>query len=268
MADELQSGIDRLYPEEGGSDIPRASGLDELPAGFQDEARKIAAEKSRGFIQAIAIDNLLEIAQRDGLILRVPVRPGTFVTEGTILLEAWPESNVTKELVGQFHRAFFFGRQRTPTQDVEYSIDQLVEVAVRALSPGINDPFTAMSCIEWLGAALIRIAGRKIPSSQRYDDHGRLRLIVNATDFEGLADAALNQIRQAGTRSVAVMIRLLDTLSRIAAQVRREPDRHVLLTHAKKIRDDGIAHASNAQDKAEIEERFIIAQNALSRAEY
>ena len=266
VADELHSGIDRLYPEEEGSDISRQKALDELPARFQDEARKITAEKSSGFIQAIAVDSLLEIAQRDGFVLRVPVRPGNFVTQGTVLIEAWPESNVTRELIAELRRAFFFGRRRTPTQDVEYSIDQLVEVAVRALSPGINDPFTAMSCIEWLGAALIRIAGRKIPSSQRYDDHGRLRLIVNTTDFEGIADAALNQIRQFGSRSVAVMIRLLDMLSRVAAQVRRESDRRVLLTHAQKIRDDGIAQASNEQDKADIEGRFAIAQQALSRA--
>ena len=264
VAGELQSGIDNLYPEKASEEQSVESHSQKLPARFEEEAQKITAEKTRGFIQAIAVDNLLEIAERDDLILRVPLRPGNFVTEGALLVEAWPAAKVNEELIGRLRGAFFLGRQRTPTQDVEYSIDQLVEVAIRALSPGINDPFTAMSCIEWIGAALIRIAGRKIPARERYDDEGRLRLVANTTDFGGLADAALNQIRQFGNKSVAVIIRLLDMLANISEQVRRDSDRRVLLSHAQKICSDGIAQTLNEQDKAEIEERFAKAKRALS----
>jgi len=78
---------------------------------------------------------------------------------------------------------------------------------VRALSPGINDPFTAMACIDWLGDALIRLAGRELPSGWRYDEEGRLRIIANTTDFAGIAASAFNQIRQYGSKSVAVVLR-------------------------------------------------------------
>ena len=155
-------------------------------------------------------------------------------------------------------------RQRTPTQDVEYAIDQLVEVAVRALSPGVNDPFTAIACIDWLGSALIRLANRTIPSGERFDDKGRLRLIANTTDFAGFAASALNQIRQYGSKSVAVTIRMLDMLTRIGRKVPRSSDRKVLLEHATWIRDDGVACAVNESDKREIEMRFTAAAKALT----
>ena len=120
-------------------------------------------------------------------------------------------------------------------------MDQLVEVAVRALSPGVNDPSTAITCIEWLGAALIQMAERNIPSRWRYDEDGKLRVITDATDFEGIAASALNQVRQYGCSSVAVTVRLLDVLARIGPHLVRENDRVVLLTHARSLRDDGLA---------------------------
>ncbi len=130
-------------------------------------------------------------------------------------------------------------------QDLEYSIDQLVEVAVRALSPGINDPFTAMTCIDWLGGALIRVAGRELPSGWRYDDEHRLRIIAKSTDSAGIAAAAFDQIGEYGSTSVAVMLRLccglLETLAKVAPHVRREKDYAVLFEHARKVLDAGCA---------------------------
>ena len=162
-------------------------------------------------------------------------------------------------------RAFFFGRQRTPAQDVEYSIDQLVEVALRALSPGINDPFTAITCIEWLGAALIRLGDRQFPARFRRDENGELRVIADVTDFAGLAASALDQIRQYGSSSVAVTLRMLDILERVGSEIRAPESREILRAHAQKIRDDGIASAGNAADRGEIEERFAAAESALRK---
>jgi uncharacterized membrane protein len=226
VAGELRSGIDRLYPEEAGSGREPVNGAPELPPRFEDESREILS-KTSGYIQAIAVDNLFEITKREDLIFRLAVRPGDFVIAGTLLTEVWPGEKFKDDIVDQVHRNFFFGRQRTPTQDVEYCIGQLVEVAVRALSPGVNDPFTAITCIDWLGAALICLAKRKIPSGERFDDEGRLRLIVEMTDFAGFVASALNQIRQYGNKSVAVIIRMLDMLARIGCEVPRSSNRKV-----------------------------------------
>ncbi|HEY3664132.1 MAG TPA: DUF2254 family protein, partial [Chthoniobacterales bacterium] len=145
-------------------------------------------------------------------------------------------------------------------------IDQLVEVALRALSPGINDPFTAITSIEWLGASLIRVAERKMPSRWRYDEKGQLRIITDATDFEGIANAAFNQLRQYGCKSVAVTIRLLQVLARIGPHVVRQNDLVILSGHAQKVRDDGIAAAVSEPDQRDIDQAFGRAREALMKA--
>ncbi|HEV8184566.1 MAG TPA: DUF2254 family protein [Chthoniobacterales bacterium] len=206
---------------------------------------------------------MLAFAKKENLVLRLSQRPGDFIAEGATLASVWPGEKSNESTIASVRRAFYFGDERTPTQDLEYSIDQLVEVAVRALSPGINDPFTAMACIDWLGDALIRLAGRELPSGWRYDEEGRLRIIANTTDFAGIAAAAFNQIRQYGSKSVAVVLRLLETLAKVAPHLRRETDRSVLLEHARKVRDDGCAQVQNESDRAQIEERFAVAEKAL-----
>jgi uncharacterized membrane protein len=265
VASELQNQIDALYPEKAG----RAADDDEqreLPEEFRRRPRLIQSHRS-GFIEAIAMERLLELAQKRGLIIRLHRRPGEFLAESELLAEVVPAAGLDDELCGEIRGTIFFGRRRTPTQDIEYSIDQLVEVAVRALSPGINDPFTAISCIEWLGDALIRIAGREIPSRWRYDSEGKLRIVTDATDFAGIARAALSQIRQYGTRSVAVTVRLLEVLTRVGPHLVRQNDRRILLDHAQWIRDDGVARAENTNDQQDIDERYRTAMAALRGAQ-
>lgn len=267
VATELLEGIDRLYPDSLGEGDREAAGrnlvVPESPA-MQAESQLITAPTS-GFIQALDAERLLEMASEQQLLIRLHRRPGDFVAEGALLAEVWPKENTTEKLVTELRRAFFFGRQRTPTQDVEYSIDQLVEVALRALSPGINDPFTAITCIEWLGAALIRVGNREFPTRFRRDENGELLLLADVTDFAGLAAASLDQIRQYGSSSVSVTLRLLDMLERVGSEIRSPENRAVLKGHAQKIRDDGIAGASNAADRSEIEERFAATESALRK---
>src|SRR5690606_23223519 len=121
-----------------------------------------------------------------------------------------PPYRLHEDLTNKVREAIRFGRLRTTLQDLEFSIDQLVEVAVRALSPGINDPFTAMHCIDLLSEMLGRITHRPLPSPYHFDDAGKLRLITLEAEMEKLLDASFNQIRQYGANSPAVMIRVLE----------------------------------------------------------
>ncbi len=265
VAAELRQGIDRLYPDDVGiGETEGAESIErDLPPRFDEEAQAINS-KTSGYINAISMENLLVFAKEKDLVLRLTRRPGDFVAEGATLASLWPGERSDESTIARVQRAFYFGHERTPTQDLEYSIDQLVEVAVRALSPGINDPFTAITCIDWLGDALICVAGRELPSGWRYDEEHRLRIIAKTTDFAGITAAAFNQIRQYGSKSVAVMLRLLEVLASVAPHLRRETDHAVLLAHTRKVRDDGCAHVQNQSDRAEIEERFAIAQRTLA----
>ena len=104
------------------------------------------------------------LASEEDLLLRLERRPGHYVDEGGALMMVWPGHRVTEALVGKMNDAFVLGNQRTAAQDIEFSFQQLVEIAVRALSPGINDPFTAIACVDRLGSALCRLARRDMPS--------------------------------------------------------------------------------------------------------
>jgi uncharacterized membrane protein len=130
---------------------------------------------------------------------------------------------------------FALGNLRTSAQDVEFAIHQLVEIAVRALSPGINDPFTAVACVDRLGSALCRLAQRKMPSAYRHDEQHRLRLVVAPITFTEIVDTAFNQIRQYARPSAAVTIRLLETIAVIAEAVHRPADWAPLWRHAEMI---------------------------------
>ena len=262
VARDLQAGIDKLYPEKSDN----SAGAGELPPQFEREARPFPSRQS-GFLQAIANEELVELASRENLIIRLRRRPGDFVAEGATLAEGWPGDQITDETMEKFEESVFYGWHRTPPQDIEFAIDQLVEVAVRALSPGINDPFTAITCIEWLGVALIRVGSRQIPSPHLHDAGGQLRLVTDTTSFAGIAAASLNQIRQNGCKTVAVVVRLLDVIARVAVQLPRTEDRVTMLGHAEAVRDDGLAATANERDRQDIEEHFAVARRALTASD-
>jgi len=142
---------------------------------------------------------------------------------------------VTDGLTNKVHPLFILGHQRTSGQDLEFAVSQLVEIAVRALSPGMNDPFTAITCLDHLGSGLCRLASRDMPSPYRYDGQNQLRVIAPADTFPKIMDAAFNQIRQYGRSSAAVTIRLLETIIVVAGFAHRAEDRATLLRHAEMI---------------------------------
>lgn len=167
--------------------------------------------------------------------MRLERRPGHYLVKGQAMVLVWPGHRVNEKMVERINAAFVFGDQRSAAQDVEFSFHQLVEIAVRALSPGINDPFTAIACVDRLGSALCRLARRDMPSSQRFDSHGRLRLIAQGSTFAGIMDTAFNQIRQNARSNPAVAIRMLDAIVQIAGQVQSAQDASCLQRHANMI---------------------------------
>ncbi len=208
----------------------------------------------------------MSAASEADLVIEILRVPGDFVTQGGALARVWPPGRAG-ETLDRIRGAFIIGERRTPTQDPEYAVHSLVEIGVRALSPGINDPFTAMNCLDWLGAALSGLAGREIPSRHRYDGEGRLRIIAAGTDFPRMADAAFNQIRQYGSGSVSVLLRLLDTIAAVAAHARRAEDRDSLRGHAGKAAADARVSVANKSDLREVEERHADTLRVLAPLE-
>lgn len=262
---ELEDGIDRLFPGrlgQPGSETSASPNTAELPAAFAREARPVGAAED-GYLQLIDGDALMALASREDLLLQLERRPGHYLVKGQTMVMVWPGDRVTDALVGQLNDAFVFGNQRTATQDVEFSLHQLVEIAVRALSPGINDPFTAIACVDRLGSALCRLARRDAPSPLRYDDEGRLRLVAPGSGFAGMVDAAFNQIRQSARSNPAVAIRMLDVIAQIAGHVQHKRDAACLQRHAGMIVRGARDAVPEADDRLAVEARFTVADRVL-----
>jgi uncharacterized membrane protein len=176
----------------------------------------------------------------------------------------WPGNRVTDELTERVNSAFSMGNQRTSVQDIEFVVNQLVEIAIRALSPGLNDPFTAVTCVDRLGSALCRVAQREMPSPYRYDTEDQLRVIAPVITFSDITDAAFDQIRQYGRSSSTVTIRLLETIATVAGYVHRPEDLVVLRRHAKMIARGASEGLPEAEDRRKVEEHYQKASRLCS----
>jgi uncharacterized membrane protein len=260
---DLADEVEREFAPENG--IPPEKRTPGLPDEFDRDAAVVESTVD-GYVQALDEDALVEIAQRADLLLVIERRPGKFVSEGLPLVRAWPAERMNLGWESDIRSRFVLGWQRTSEQDVEFAADQLSEVAIRALSPAINDPFTAMGCLDWLGAALCRAARGRTPDPVRVDDEGRVRVVYrHPITFSGLADAAFVQIRQFGARSPAVMLRMLEVITTVIRSTRGDRDEiQVLLQHAETIRRAALDNVEEPRDRNDIEERY---QTLLRAAE-
>ncbi|MBD2054513.1 DUF2254 domain-containing protein [Oculatella sp. FACHB-28] len=267
VGSDLDDAIERLFPEKIGRGTSRQQeeqSIADIPPNFDRVSCSIKAS-STGYVQAIDDKQLMQVATEKNLLLQIQQRPGRFVVQGGELVRVFPEKKVNKQLAAQINDAFVFGSRRTEQQDIEFSIDQLVEIAVRALSPGINDPFTAIRCIDQLNAALCHFAHHEIPSRYRYDNHDQLRIIAEPIVFTDVADAAFNQIRQYGQSSVAVTMRLLEAIAVIASFTYRTSDQVVLRRHADMIERGSQEGVAEELDRKAIKERYLAAVKAIEQ---
>jgi uncharacterized membrane protein len=262
---DLDRAIDRLFPEKIGRSVSESKRqVAAIPVDFDSEARSIKANDS-GYLQAIDDEEIMKIACQHNLLLCLKYRPGRFVVKGSDLVMVYPGERVNRKLVNQIDDAFILGKERTEQQDVEFPIDQLVEIALRAISPAVNDPFTAIRCIDRLSVGLSHLAQRDFPSPYRYDRNGNLRVIAEPVAFEGLVDAAFNQIRQYGKSDVAVTVRLLEAIAIVARYTQNQKDRAVLLRHAAMVKRDSCKGVSEEMDKKDIEERYQAVVRAIEQ---
>lgn len=263
---ELIEEMERLFPESIGRGAPRIP-TEPPDAGFLDtfnrEARPIGSAGD-GYLQLVDGDALMALAMQEDIVIRVERRPGHYVVATRPLALVWPGNRVTDQLKERINSAFALGKQRTSGQDIEFAVSQLVEIAIRALSPGVNDPFTAITCVDRLGSALCRLVQQDMPSPYRYDTQDQLRVITPVFTFPNVTDTAFNQIRQYGRSSAAVTIRLLETIAEVARFAHRPEDRAALLRHAKMIARGSRGGLPEDEDRQKVEERFQSANQLLS----
>ena len=223
IGDRLLTEIDQRFPKPLGDGVDDAEAPLSVPAAFHPDTatsnahrRGMVRARDTGYIQLIDADSLLACAAKHDLIVRLQYRPGDFVHRGSALLEAYPVSRLDDAAASAFCDSFSTGARRTAMQDMRFLIDELVEIAARALSPGVNDPFTAKSCLDWLGAALAALAGRELPSVLRKDADGEVRAIVHPITFAGFVDQSFGALAQYAASDMIAARHLLTSIEDFA----------------------------------------------------
>lgn len=253
VGSELVHTIHALFPspksDANGSESPVKF---EPPEGTTAHEVKSAVH---GYIIAFDLDHLLQFALEHDLVIELKHKPGHFVVEGDTLARVWGSDSQNESVESRIRNAVLLADQRTALQDIEFTIDQLTEIAARALSPGINDPYTALICIDHLGRGLVHLARVEMPSPYRQGSDAEVRLITYPLTFADVVDAALHPLRQYGRTHACILIRLLEMLEKVAGHVTHEKAHEVLLQHAILIHRAGEGLPEDV-DRQELADRY------------
>jgi uncharacterized membrane protein len=244
----------------GGGDRPTGFGSARGPSSEEllhrmGESGAVIRTPASGYLQVIRHDTLLKIATAAEAVIHLPHRPGHFLVRGQVLANVWP-AEAAEYVAENLQRGHVTGPYRTLTQDISFGFDQLVEIALRALSPAVNDTFTALTCIDWLGDCLCRITSGWHPQRIRRDDTGHIRVIAHEADLGRLIERAFEKIRQSAEGMPAVMIRQLDALAKIIEQTSHPPSRRILLHQADMIQRANLRSVREQADRADVTRRY------------
>jgi uncharacterized membrane protein len=239
VSQDLEAAMQRLS-----ADVPQS---EPPPVGFWDGATAVTDPRS-GYLQEIDVPGLADWAAGHGTAIRLLVGPGDYAFPGAPIALVQP---ATEGVEAAIRDATALGRQRLSSADLEFALRHLVEVAVRALSPGINDPHTAISVLDRLGAALCDMSKLQLASAAELRD-GKPVLVVPSTDYDGLADAMFHMIRQNGQHCPAVLIRMLDVLTFVLSCEQNPTRVATLQRHADLVLDDAGRNVTTPTDLADI----------------
>lgn len=249
IAEETAAAIDHLFPEQLASSPAEQGG----PVIVPEEWQEVRAARS-GYLGSVDAAALLALSRECGRVLRVEHPVGAFVAEGAVVVAAAGRDPLGRHEAERLSACVVLGSQRTVEQDAAFGLQQLVDVALRALSPGINDPTTACMCIDRLGALLGRLGRRSMPSPERFE-HGQLRVIAPAPDFGRLLADAFDPVVRHSRGDLQVLRSVLDALATVIDSVDAPARRHALKGRLAVV-GTGAARARPRAAAAEVRRRI------------
>jgi uncharacterized membrane protein len=229
-----------------------------------EDAGGVVPAPTTGYLQFVRHETLVSLAAEKGAVIRLLHRPGHFVVEGHPMATVWPPG-VSESITKALRRAHITGSNRTLAQDLPFAVDQLVEIAIRALSPAVNDTFTALTCIDWLGASLCKVTAQWQPIRVHRDGHGYVRVITAHVSYTRMVERAFEKIRQAGRGMPAVFIRQLEAVTRIVDYTTIEQQRRLLLEQAAMIVQASNESVPEPADRAAVQREHDEVLAALER---
>ncbi len=252
VANETMLVVDRLFPEKPGDGWVDEDDAYPTPPSLPEHIWKAVPAMGNGYIQSVDNAALLRLACENKTIVRMEHAIGEFVVQGSALASLALEKPPEKEIIRALQAAYGIDRRRTVSQDAAFGIRQIVDIALKALSPGINDTTTAVMCVDYLTAILARLAPRPIPSPHRCVE-GELRVIVKDPNFESLLTTAFDQIRRSAKGNVTILLRILEALQILAGLVTGRRRRRALFEQMQQVAELAARSVDSAHDRAEIE---------------
>ncbi len=223
-AKETGSVIRKLFPEELG-----AAAEEEVPAGFPEMRGYAIPASESGFLQHTSIEGLLGLAQKMEGVIRMECGIGDFIVERAPLATVISAKEPNESSIVALNRLYEIGNYRTIEQDVTFGLRQIVDIALKALSPGINDTTTAVTCVDYIGSILSAVASQKM-RKRVHSDETTVRVIARESSFADMAALAFDQIRGNAEGNPAVMLAILRAIEITAAQTQNSA-RHAVLRH-------------------------------------
>ena len=251
--------IDVLYPAPYGRET--AADADELVERWRREGEPGVVRPARpGYVQAVDPERIAEVLAEPGVRVRVAAKPGDFVTEPEPLVEAWPESALTDERADDVRSCVTVANEREVGQDTAFGLRQLTDIALRGLSPGVNDPSTALAALGYVRAALERLAARELPAGERRI--GDVTVVLGSRTFAQFVEEPVGELGRYAATSARVATAVLDLLASCAAHARSAGAVERLPILARLV--DAIAEPAG-EEAASAHERALL-DEAVARA--
>jgi uncharacterized membrane protein len=219
--------------------------------------------RNLGYIRDIDPNMANLLSKTPDLVVHFVRKPGDFIQPGDLIARAWPPHVTSQHVLQQIQDAYRLGNSRSPAQDIGYGINQLVEVALRALSPAINDPFTAMTCLHHIGAGIALFVDCHPDQAFFYDAQHKLRVIIDPLTYSELLDAAFNMIRRAARDNSEVLLWMLNTIGALARKSPSSEQRSELARHARLIELENLAGSAVQPDRQRVSRRCAELLTAL-----
>lgn len=239
----------------------------EIPTLPDSQMTPIQASHT-GYVSYVDYSGLLSTAQENDLLIRVRFRTGDFVTPSKTLMLAGPNERVTDEVRSTLKHTFVYQDQRTEYQDLRFQINQLVQVAARALSPGVNDPFTAMNCMDWLQAALERMSVGCFPPAIQFDDEDHPRIVSDPDNFKAFADLVFSQLRTYSAADHTAALHLIEMMAKVQVSLKDEKQMRTIVLHAAEHHRLCEQQIADRKVLAKIRHRYVAMIRILRSPEY
>ena len=207
VANDITESLNRLTLSEENADYSEPD-LSDWPKDFERKQSHLYFERS-GYVQNINYDHIMTLCESHGLFAEIHFKAGHFLVQGEDGVRIYPKNKLDEETEYAIRRSFIIGNTRTPTQDIEYSVRHLVEIGLRALSPGMDDNFTAITVLDRLSAALAVLFKKETPKEWIQDSEGRYRMWTKQSSDADIIFSAFDQLRHSAREKPDIIMHLL-----------------------------------------------------------